>query len=240
MIKINFNTKSVKQHVDSLKLMTMPKKKRSRLLWRVANEVKKVSKSNITKQQAPNGKKWARRKKGKKKMLLGLRSQIVVSSKSNENRAIVDLKRGNADSYGAHSGVVAKVHNDGHSRTVNKKSRSHIKSKRKGCSRAEAKALKALGYEVYARRINANAPKGKKKVPTVKWMVDNFHEQEVKGAFKALRDAGKMDSKENWTVKTPSRRFLGASDERTRKAWERAFQGINYGWKVKAQQIKRK
>lgn len=237
MIKINFDSKRAKQNIDSLKLMLMPKQKRKRLLIRVANEVKKGSKSNITKQQSPDGKKWPKRKKGRKKMLLGLKKQIVVSTRSNENQAIVDFKKGSA--YSAHSGVVARVHNDGHSRKVNKKSRMHIKKKHPGCSRAEAKALKALGYEIYARRMNPNAPRGKKKVPTVKWMVDNLHEKEVTGAFKILRDAGKMKSKENWTVKTPSRRFLGVSEEKRRKAWERAFQGINYGWEVKAQRIKR-
>lgn len=215
-----------------LQAIALPPKKRAKLLMRVARNIATVSKSNITKQQTPDGQKWAKRKKGrtkrKPKMLMGLRKQIIVSGRSNGTRAEIALKKGN---YRIHAGVIGKAHSMGTIRRITANKRSiQTKEEKKGCTRAQAKLLKALGYKIYARRMNPGAPRGKRKVATVKFMVENFTAQEVKGAFGELRKAGLMpETKSSWNVKTPSRRFLGASKEKTKKAWERAFQGINYG-----------
>lgn len=231
MIKISFNRNTMKQTKDILKAIALPPKKRAMLLKRVAKNIASVSKSNITKQQTPDGQKWAKRKKGrvkrKAKMLLGLRSKIVVSGSSDENHAEVTLKKGN---YRSHAGVIGKMHSKGGSRVVNANKAHYKKAKQTGCSRAQAKTLKALGYTIYARRMNPNAPRGKRKVPTVKFMVEHFTHEEVQGAFSALRAAGAIPpSAKSWTIKTPSRRFLGADKEKTAKAWARAFQSMKYG-----------
>ncbi len=231
MIKISFNRATLKNVSNIVKAMALPPKKRALLLKRVAKNIAAVSKQNISKQQTPDGIKWPKRQKGrskrKPKMLLGLKKQIIVSGSSDENHAEITLKKGN---YRVHAGVVGNMHSKGNTRTV-KADKDHYKNvKQEGCSRAQAKTLKALGYQIYARRINKNAPRGKKRVPTVKFMVDNFTADEVKGAFGELRDLGLMTaSKKSWQIKTPARRFLGASKEQTNKAWARAFQGLKYG-----------
>lgn len=232
MIKISVN-KSTRQNAQNvLKAIALPPKKRATLLKRVARNIVAISKSNITKQQDPSGKKWPKRKKGrtkrKPKMLLGLRKQIVVSNRSNSNQAQIALKKGN---YRIHAGAIGKAHSMGTIRRITANKRSiQTKEEKKGCTRAQAKLLKALDYKIYARRMNPGAPRGKRKVATVKFMVENFTAQEVKGAFGELRKAGLMpETKSSWNVKTPSRRFLGADKEKTAKAWARAFQGIKYG-----------
>lgn len=231
MIKISVDRNTRQNVKNILKAIALPPKRRATLLKRVARNIVTVSKSNITKQQTPDGKKWAKRKKGrtkrKPKMLLGLRKQIIVSGRSNASRAQIALKKGN---YKIHAGVIGKAQSLGTIKRIKAKKNTQTKAEKKGCTRAQAKTLKALGYKVYARRMNPGAQRGKRRVATVKFMVDNFSAEEVRGAFGELRKAGLMpETKSSWNVKTPSRRFLGADKEKTAKAWARAFQGIKYG-----------
>ena len=83
MIEISFNRSTRQTARNVLQAIALPPQKRATLLKRVAKNIATVSKSNITKQQTPDGKKWAKRKKGrvkrKAKMLMGLRKQIIVS-----------------------------------------------------------------------------------------------------------------------------------------------------------------
>jgi phage virion morphogenesis protein len=239
-MEVKVEQSSAKKLMKALDLLALPRQKRKRLLYRVAASIRQDSKRNITQQKTPEGRPWAPRKRGKGKMLRGLKHLVVVSNESDENRAIVAFARGNY--HRSHGGVVARVHNDGHKRKVDKRSRLHIRrSKSAGCSRKEAKMLKAFGFKVHASRMNSKAAKGKMRVPTVKWMMQNLSAKEVQYAFHALRKSGQLGtSKNSWEIKLPAREFLGASEARYRKAWERAFQGINYGWKVKAQHMKRR
>lgn len=221
----------MKQTKNILQAIALPPKRRALLLRRVAKNIATVSKSNITKQQTPEGKKWPKRQKGrakrKAKMLLGLRKQIIVSGSSDENHAEVTLKKGN---YRIHAGVIAKMQSKGSSRTITANKNHYKKAQPGGCTREQAKALKALGYKIFARRINSSAQRGKRISPTIKFMVDNFTMEETQGAFGELRNAGLIPpGKGSWKIKTPPRRFLGANKEKTAKAWERAFQSIKYG-----------
>ncbi|MBB1272533.1 phage virion morphogenesis protein [Psychromonas sp. SR45-3] len=233
MIEISFNRSTRQTARNVLQAIALPPRKRATLLMRVATNITKVSKSNITKQKTPDGQKWAKRKKGrvkrKAKMLMGLKDNIGVSSRSNEREAIISLKRGD---YRIAAGALGKIHSDGNTRTVKANENAYKKfSKKKGVgiSRQQAKALVASGYKIAASRINSGAPKRKKKVPSVKWLVANFSHEETRYAFWWMRNEGKLESSSSWTIKTPSRRFLGASKEKTQKAWDRAFQSINYG-----------
>ena len=89
MIEISFNRSTRQTASNVLQAIALPPQKRARLLKRVAKNIATVSKSNITKQQTPDGRKWAKRKKGrvkrKAKMLLGLRKQIIVRGSQSGN-----------------------------------------------------------------------------------------------------------------------------------------------------------
>lgn len=56
MITITLDTQRSK---DQLNLLALPPKKRQRLVWRAANEMKKLAARNVRQQQDPNGNAWA-------------------------------------------------------------------------------------------------------------------------------------------------------------------------------------
>ncbi|MEZ9620193.1 MULTISPECIES: phage virion morphogenesis protein [Vibrio] len=242
MIKVQWDEKGVLRTDEILKALAMPATKRERLLRRVAKEVQKISKRNITKQQSPDGKAWkARRNKRKgksKKMLTGFKKLIYVSG--NKDAAKVSVGKG---SYRIHGAYVANFHQQGHRRKANKDNtptgRETQLSDTEMCTKGQAKALRNIGYEVYARRINPKAKRGSKRVPTIKWMTQNLTQYEVKGAFKKLRELGLVRIKSSWEIVVPPRKFLGATRQSLRKAWTRAFQGIDYGWKVQPKHLRR-
>lgn len=242
MIEVQWDQKGVLRTGEILKALAMPAKKRERLLRRVAKEVQKISKRNITKQQSPDGKAWKARKnkrKGKsKKMLTGFKKLIYVEA--NKNAATISVGKG---SYGIHGAYVANFHQQGHKRRAHKNNtpsgRKNQLSDTAMCTRGQAKALRDIGYEVYARRINPKAKRGSKRVPTIKWMTQNLTQYEVRGAFKQLRELGLVRIKSTWEIVVPPRKFLGASRTNLRNAWTRAFQGIDYGWNVQPKHLKR-
>ena len=244
MISIKANEQSLLSAKQVLKALGLPPEKRKRLLWRAANEVKKISKQNITKQQTPSGKAWRERKnkrKGqKKKMLTGMKELIVIND-NDENAAHITMAKGN---YAVHGAVVGSFHQKGHKRTATKSSspsgRKNTLPDSAPCTRGQAKALKAIGWTVWARRINPDAKQGRRRVPTVKWMMANLKQKEVRKAFHKLKEDGFIQTKNSWAISVPPRQFMGASPEKMRKAWARAFQGIDHGWNVKAQHIKKR
>ncbi|HHQ4655151.1 TPA: phage virion morphogenesis protein, partial [Aeromonas hydrophila] len=75
MITITLDTRRSK---DQLNLLALPAKKHKRLVWRAANEMKKLAARNVRQQQDPNGQPWAPRKRGKHKMLRGLPKLLQI------------------------------------------------------------------------------------------------------------------------------------------------------------------
>lgn len=47
-------------------------------------------------------------------------------------------------------------------------------SSKGGATTAQARRLRQSGFKIWARSVNPNAPKGKVKTPTMKWIKDNF------------------------------------------------------------------
>ncbi len=143
MIEVQWDQKGVLRTGEILKALAMPAKKRERLLRRVAKEVQKISKRNITKQQSPDGKAWKARKnkrKGKsKKMLTGFKKLIYVEA--NKDVATISVGKG---SYGIHGAYVANFHQQGHKRRAHKNNtpsgRKNKLSDTAMCTRGQAKA----------------------------------------------------------------------------------------------------
>ena len=244
MINIVADKNSALNAKQTLKALGLPPAKRKRLLLRVANTIRQVSKQNITRQQTPDGKAWAARKKKrkgqKKKMLMGMKN-LVVTGRVDENAAHVTLSKG---AYAAHGAVVGNFHQKGNKRTQKKhrdrSGRTKPLKMSDPCTRGQAKALKAIGWTVWARRINPDAKQGRRRVPTVKWMMANMQQREVLKAFAKLKEDGFIKVKGSWQITVPPRQFMGASVDKTQQAWARAFQGIDYGWDVKPKNIKRR
>lgn len=246
MIKAKWDERSVLRTKEILTALAMPPAKRKRLLYRVAKNVQPAIRRNIKQQKTPDGQPWEARKnkrKGKKKkVLLGLGKLLVVSNKSDHNSAKLTLKKGSYASK-IHGASLANVHEKGqtirHSKSSKTIGRKRALKDSDLCTRGQAKALKKMGFRVWGRRIDPTAKQGKTKVPTIAWMTKNLTQKEVRAVFRKLKDNGFIATKSSWEVNLPARKFMGTSRTKTRKAWERAFQGINYGWNVKAQNMKR-
>ncbi|QXC58190.1 hypothetical protein KSS82_08915 [Vibrio mimicus] len=247
MIHVFFEKNGVLSAQEKLAMLMMPPKKRARLLWRVAARVRDGSKRNIAKQQTPDGMKWEKRKKkrhdGKRKMLTGMAPLIVVNDKqSNANRAIVTFKRWQGSMKSKrqtkqNAALIGNVHQKGFGRINNGNTSPAMKIHPKSfCTRKQASLLKKLNFSVWARRVNPSAKQGKRIKPPVKWITENVTYKEFRRWVTKAREQGVISSKGSWKI--PARKFLGVSKEKYRKAWERAFRGINYGWQVKAQNIK--
>ncbi|ENB4355678.1 hypothetical protein ABHP85_001719 [Vibrio cholerae] len=247
MIHVFFEKNGALSAQEKLAMLMMPREKRARLLWRVAARVRDGSKLNIKKQKTPEGSKWVSRKKKRfddqNKMMEGMIPLIVVSDKlSNGNRAIVTLKpwKGSMKSSRQkkqNSALIGNVHQKGFGRINNGNTSPAMKIHPKSfCTRKQASLLKKLNFSVWARRVNPSAKQGRRIQPPVKWITENVTYKEFRRWVTKAREQGVISSKGNWKI--PARKFLGVSKEKYRKAWERALRGINYGWQVKAQNIK--
>lgn len=107
MIKISVNKQSERGVLDSLKAMTLPRKKRVHMLGRAAKTVVRTSRKNQRGQKTPGGKRWEK-KKGKRrgrKMMSGLSKYMSVIS-NDGSMAVISWKS-------AKSAKVAYMHHHG-------------------------------------------------------------------------------------------------------------------------------
>ncbi|MGN5124106.1 phage virion morphogenesis protein [Aeromonas sp. 30P] len=228
MITITLDTQRSK---DQLNLLAMPPKKRQRLVWRAANEMKKLATRNVRQQQDPNGNAWAPRKRGKRKMLRGLPKLLVIHEPS-QDVAELGFKKG---SMNVHAGVVANTHQKGHTYKVTAASRRRIAAsdggKNKQASKAQARKLRELGFKRPGKR------KKSYRSASLGWITGNLNYAQAGLLIKKLKDE---PVKESWEIELPARPFLGANTKQREQAFARALQSINYGWDVNKQEMKRK
>ncbi|UUT60487.1 phage virion morphogenesis protein [Aeromonas hydrophila] len=228
MITITLDTKRSK---DQLNLLALPPKKRQRLVWRAANEMKKLAARNVRQQQDPNGNAWAPRKRGKRKMLRGLPKLLVIHEPS-QDVAELGFKKG---SMNVHAGVVANTHQKGHTYKVTAASRRRIAAsdggKNKQASKAQARKLRELGFKRPGKR------KKSYRSASLGWITGNLNYAQAGLLIKKLKDE---PVKESWEIELPARPFLGANAKQREQAFARALQSINYGWDVNKQEMKRK
>lgn len=228
MITITLDTQRSK---DQLNLLALPPKKRQRLVWRAANEMKKLAARNVRQQQDPNGNAWAPRKRGKRKMLRGLPKLLVIHEPS-QDVAELGFKKG---SMNVHAGVVANTHQKGHTYKVTAASRRRIAAsdggKNKQASKAQARKLRELGFKRPGKR------KKSYRSASLGWITGNLNYAQAGLLIKKLKDE---PVKESWEIELPARPFLGANAKQREQVFARALQSINYGWDVNKQEMKRK
>lgn len=250
MIDGNLNDEQLKTLRKIFKSLDMPPKKRQRLLWRIARYgVIDSSKRYARNQQTPDGEKWPSRQSAwKKKMLRKLPSHLHIKEMPEVEAARVYLQGGDYKngSGPVPAGVVGYSQQKGMNHTIRKSSYEKTnkqKPKKKAepekntdsvsdeapATIAQAKKLRKLGYS----RRNG---KGWKKVP-YKTILETLTFGQ---AGLIIRKMKKSPPKESWNVKVPARPFLGINQIDFNKALERQLQGINFGWNVKAQDMKRR
>jgi phage virion morphogenesis protein len=228
MITITLDTRRGK---DQLNLLALQPKQRKRLVWRAANEMKKLATRHVRQQQDPNGNAWAPRKRGKRKMLRGL-PKLLVIHEPRQDVAEVGFKKG---TMSAHAGVIANTHQKGHTYKMTAASRRRIApsegGKQKQASKAQARKLRELGFKRPGQR------KRSYRSASLGWITGHLNYAQAGLLIKKLKDE---PAAESWEIHLPARPFLGANARQRQQAFARALQSIDYGWDVNKQDMKGK
>lgn len=228
MITITLDTRRSK---DQLNLLALPAKKRKRLVWRAANEMKKLAARNVRQQQDQNGQPWAPRKRGKRKMLRGL-PKLLQIREPRQDVAELGFTKG---TMSAHAGIIANTHQNGHTYKMTAASRRRIApsegGKQKQASKAQARKLRELGFKRPGQR------KRSYRSASLGWITSNLNYAQAGLLIQKLKDE---PVKESWEIELPARPFLGANVKQREQAFARALQSIDYGWDVNKQDLKRK
>jgi hypothetical protein len=229
-IKVDYNPDEFLSAQEKLQMLEMPDAKRKRLLWRLGKRgIIQQAKRNVRAQQAPDGKAWPARAHGKRKMLSRM-PQLLTPNDATPERVVVRFKYGALARSGLPMGVLGKIQQDG--TTINQsaeQAKSWSKSKTaKPCSMQQARKLRKLGY----KRPNG---KGGYTRANLSWMREHLSWRQ---AGLIIRKLDGSTAKKNWRINVPGREFLGATPQQLREMLAREMQAINYGWDVKAQDIK--
>lgn len=82
-------------------------------------------------------------------------------------------------------------------------------------SHSQAKALKEEGFKVFARRLNPQAPIGKLRKPTMKWIRNNLSAKQAGLILRQMRGDKPIQS---WETVVPARPFTQIDNRKARTA----------------------
>lgn len=205
----------------------LPQRKRQRLLWRIAKHgIITAAKRNQRLQQSPDGTPWPKRKQGKQKMLRGLPKLLAVREMPEREAVVVYLKGAGGKALSA--GVLGNIHAQGATTTVSAASLAKPDQSEQA-TRKQASALRKLGYK---RREGGRWVKA-----SASWITQNLSRAQ---AGVVIRKLSGEAPKTTWKIVLPARAFLGVSDAEFNKIMARQLQAIDFGWQVKASDIKGK
>ena len=187
------------QHqINALRLSPFERMQVNRAMGR---RVATYSKQRITQQQTLSGASFApRKRRGKGKMLRGLKSRMKVQT-TGEN-SVVRWS----------GGKVAYKHQYGWTETMTarklaererKENPTEESSTGNGATRSQAKALLAAGYRIPRRQKRGGSR------PSQGWIIKNLSKKQAGKIIRILRDKA---SQQQWEMKLPARDFLGATD----------------------------
>ncbi|EBP5387537.1 virion morphogenesis protein [Salmonella enterica] len=243
--KVDYSARDWLTLEQQLTLLMMPAAKRKRLMWRIgAKGMIPLARRNVKAQQTPDGTPFKRRRHGSRKMLTKLPRYLTAES-STADKAVVRFKYASGYDGGRSSpGMVANVHQRGMAvrRTAEQARQFNQVNADKTCSLNQARKLKQLGYrrpgvpdrDSAGRYIKSG--KQNRQV-SMKWMRENLTFRQAGLLIKKL---GQKHPRQSWVITLPARPFLGATSAQAREIIARQLQGIDYGWQVKAQDIKGK
>ncbi|ELY2525604.1 hypothetical protein SMB91_001374 [Cronobacter sakazakii] len=227
------NKKQLAELRAALASLELPPKKRQRLLWRLAKYgLIAAAKRNVRNQQSPDGEPWPGRKtKRKGKMLRNMPKLLHIREMPEIDAVRVYLQGGgyrNGETP-VSAGAVGYSQQNGMRARISRSSQPRQAEPGKLATVAQAKKLRALGYQV---------KRGKRlKKPTYREITETMPYAQAGLLIRKL--SGKA-VKTSWTIDLPARAFLGMSDEEFNKALARQLQAIGFGWDVNAQDIKGK
>ncbi|WP_295894117.1 phage virion morphogenesis protein [uncultured Vibrio sp.] len=212
MIVIRTDKASEMQVMETLKLLSLPPKKKKDLLRKAAEASRKKSRENAAKQTSPRGKKWKARKrlsgkKSKKKMQQGLARFMGVIGVT-DKRSTVGWKVGMTSK-------IAATHHEGRDQKMSA-SKAHMlrgKPNYKGpATKAQAKALRKLGFKA---RIN-----GRKRTASIRWVTENLKLGQAGAIIRFLK---KIKETQSWTIPTEKRPFVQVDTDAVNKIFRDAL-----------------
>lgn len=204
MIKISADKKSFLRLKEQLALLMLDKKTRTRILKSIGKQVVKRTKKNIRAQRNPDGSAWAKRKNGRKKMMLGFLKKLKHYQKDNNKTVVIG--------WPSRRGKVALAHHTGKTeqsgvKQLYKQSKKNKEPKSTDpASRSQAKELRDAGYRLEPRGRQRRGQK-----PTIKFITAHFTVGEVAKKIAELED---KSPKRKWDVDRPERRLIGVSAKR--------------------------
>ncbi|MEH8030154.1 phage morphogenesis protein [Gallibacterium anatis] len=158
--KVGLTAESIKSLKRTVKLLSLPKEKKTKLLKMALKQIKDEAKEHIKKQETPDGKKWAERRSGSNKKMYRRRGTLLNIIKNDGNEAKLGYR-------GKKNQLISVVQHYGQEMTVSvnartlEKLRRQLASQSDPCSTAQARKLKSLGYKIKNK-------KGKEVSPSIK------------------------------------------------------------------------
>ncbi|RAW93270.1 hypothetical protein CKY04_22120 [Photorhabdus sp. S8-52] len=231
MMNGQLNRNQLKALQKTLSGLELPPKKRQRLLWRMAKYgVIQAAKRNVRNQQSPDGGRWAVRKSPWRKKMLRNMPRLLYIREMPEMDAVCIYLQGGHYRNGKQqvpAGVVGYAQQNGMRVQISRRQVQKRVGRERMATIKQAKKLRDLGYQV---------KKGKRlRKPTIKEITENM--LFIYAGDKIRKLSGKT-AKSAWTIDIPAREFLGLNDEEFFKVLKRQLQAINYGWDVKAQDMR--
>ncbi len=211
MIRISVDENSKLRTVDALRLISLPKKKRTLILRKAARSEIKAARDNQRKQQFPDGEKWKKRADGRNKKIQIKLARYMTEISNDGNEVVFGWRN-------KRSSQIASQHHYGYTQefTAEKFSQQMNKNNNKnrpenqilssgGCTKKQAKALKERGFWVWAKRIDPEAKPKRRKRPSLKWIQSNISTEQ---AGVILRMMGYRKPKKNWKTVLPKRQMV--------------------------------
>ncbi|MDQ7855517.1 hypothetical protein [Klebsiella michiganensis] len=215
--------RAMKAALDGL---DMPPRKRRRLLYRMLKlGVMVAARRHQKKQQDADGAAWApRADKRTGKMMRFLPGLMAIREMPATDAARIILQGAKK----VPPGVVARAQQEGMTATVTAAQRrtSHQEG---GCTLRQAKRLYDLGYMRFPVSVGMVSPVSE---------IMATLSQDKAGAI--IREMEGREPARSWRVKLPAREWLAVSDDEFDNILVRQLKAIDFGWRVKAQDIRGK
>ncbi len=204
MLRIEADERSYLRAKEQLDLLVLDKKTRQRMLKRIGAQIAKTTRKNIRAQRDPEGRLWAKRKKGRKKMLKGYTQKLKHFQRDSNRTLYVG--------WPSARGKVAYQHQHGLAQKSGLSARKRQAKKDKEprqtdpATKEQARALRDLDFRL---KPQGRQKRGKK--PTLAWIKENMT---VGEAAKTIQELENKTPARDWEVGRPERRLIGVSPKR--------------------------
>lgn len=224
---------------EMLGKIDLPPAKKQRLLLRIAKRgVIPAAKRHVREQKNVDGSGFAKRRYGDRALLKGLPKFLKVHDMPSVASVRVYLSGKNYRQPYSHKeisvGAVGYIQDKGVTFTMNAsqlKTYAMQKSNKEPCTRRQAIRLRKMGFSVKGKIKGTRRKPGTAEIQTL------LQKGQAGVIIRTMRG---IPSKESWSVSIPPRHFLGVNDDEFTQILARQLQGIDFGWDVKPQDIKKR